>query len=425
MEAAQASRLKRSKFGTIFFRIAAVLPLSLLALSGPSCKRASIPTRAKPDENHVVSSQSKLLDPGSGSTTRDPKLEAVWAAFDRGDYASALRLTANARKRGASPAAILEMQAAIFKSTDYLDREIETLYRWTATAPSDPQPWLKLFYIFMDLGWRHEADLASKHCLDIAPENSRSHVARAVFYYRSASSELAIPYIAEARRRDPANPELAGLQQSILIKARHYAEAEVEARKSVAVSPQDTASQIALYHALAGKNKSSEAEALLRQIQQREPGNVEAAYELGGIAQKRGDPVEATRQFEKAAALDPGFNNVLWRLGRLYCQQGRASEGRKLLTTFETMDKNTADFETAQSRLRTRPDDAGIHFQLARYHLDADEFPQAIVELKQVLKLRPGDTAARKQLVSTLTRQGRLTEAREISGRSAAGLGLR
>lgn len=355
----------------------------------------------------------------------DPRLAAAKSALDRQDFAAAFRLTEAAAKRGAEKPAVLEMRAAIFKATDYLDKEIEALKFWTEAAPRDPRPWIKLFYIYLDLGWRQEADRASKQALVLAPSNSRSYVTRAIYYYRSEAPQLAIPSIKEARRLDPSNPNLANLQEVISIKARNFAEAEIDVRKTLALSPKNTAEQMNLYHALVGQNKIQEAEALAREIQLREPGNVETAYELGGLAEKRGDLVEATRQFEKAASLDSRFNNVLWRLGRIYSEQGRTADGRKLLMTFETLEKNTADYETALSRLRTRNESPDLHYQLAKYHIGAGEIPQAIVELRRVLQLRPGDPGARTSLIGALTRQGRVTEARQLDSPRSGPLGYR
>jgi Flp pilus assembly protein TadD len=349
----------------------------------------------------------------------DPRLNAAKEALMRRDFGAAFQFCKAAHKQGAAQPAILEMQAAIFKQTGYLDREIETLRQWTKTVPHEARPWIKLFYIYMDLGWRSEADQASRRALELAPKNARSHVTRAIFYYRSASPELGIAPIEEARRLDPNNTELANLHETILIQAKHFPEAEAQIRTTLISSPQKSLEQMTLVHALLGQNKTQEAETLLRDVQQREPDNVEAAYELGVRAQERGDLAEAKRQFEKVAALDSQFNNVLWRLGGIYRQEGRKEEGRKLLTTFETLDRNTIAYETAQNRLRTRPNNADIHYQLAKYHLAAQEIPQAIVELRRVLELRPEDAKARQDLRETLTRNGRLTEAKQVADTSS------
>ncbi len=375
-----------------FFR-----PRALLPLPGAPPPRASVES-----DNETAGADSRLAGARS--------------AFEQKDFAAALHLTEIARKKGAGESEVLDLRSAIFKATDYLDKEIETLRLWTQAAPRDPKPWIKLFYIYLDLGWRGDADRASKQAVTLASSSSRSQTARAIFYYRSASPELAIPFIAEARLRDPANPGLADLQESILIKARKFDAAEIEARKTLASTPQNTATELALAHALLGQNKNSDAETVLREIQRHDPTNVEAAYELGSLGETNGNVGEAERQFAAAAKLDPGFNNVLWRLGRIYCKQGHASEGRKLLLTFETMEKNTSDYETAQSRLRARPDDEAIHYQLAKHHLAAEEFPQAIVELRRVLELHPQEAAARSDLLHALNHQGRVTEARELAG---------
>src|SRR5206468_3780664 len=83
----------------------------------------------------------------------DPRLTAAKDALLHRDFSGAFRLCDAARKQGAASPDILEMQAAIFKETGYLDKEIEALKRWTTAAPREVRPWIKLFYIYMDLGW--------------------------------------------------------------------------------------------------------------------------------------------------------------------------------------------------------------------------------------------------------------------------------
>jgi Flp pilus assembly protein TadD len=133
------------------------------------------------------------------------------------------------------------------------------------------------------------------------------------------------------------------------------------------------------------------------------------------MAEKRGDLPEATRQLERAAAMDAQYSHVLWHLGRIYLRQGRTEEGQKLLKRFRKMDANTGAYETALLQLSGRPNDPALHYTIAGFHLAADELPQAVVELRRVLELKPGDARARQDLIAALRRQGRLSEARHLS----------
>jgi tetratricopeptide (TPR) repeat protein len=351
--------------------------------------------------------------------TGDPRLNGAREALVRRDFVTALQRAEAARKQGVPLPDLLEFKADLFKETNYLDKEVATLRQWTAAAPRDHHPWLKLFHIYLDLGWRHEAGKASDRVLQLAPNDPRSLVTRALLYYRSKDPTLGLASIEAAERLNPANREFVSLHATILLKALRFAEAEAEMRRSLTQDLSRSADRLVLAQALLGQRKLVEAAAALRQVQQQEPDSAEAAYGLGIIAQKQGDLPEATRQFQRAAARDAQYSNVLWQLGRLYIQQGRGEEGRKMVRMYETLDANASAFETALSRLESRPDNADLHAQLAQSHLGADELPQAIVEFRRVLELRPNDARARQGLITALTRHGRVTEARRLASPSS------
>ena len=63
--------------------------------------------------------------------------------------------------------------------------------------------------------------------------------------------------------------------------------------------------------------------------------------------------------------------------------------------------------------LGARPQDPALHHRLAGFHLQSGELPQAVVELRRVLALRPDDRRAQQELAAALKRQGRFTEARQ------------
>lgn len=223
---------------------------------------------------------------------------------------------------------------------------------------------------------------------------------------------------------DPNDNEIAHLCATMLLKAARYREAEAALRAALARDAENTDCRLALAQSLLQQRQPQAAITHLRAVQQGDPSRVEAAYELGVLAAKQGDLAEAARQLERAVAADAGYSNVLWHLGRTYLRQGRTAEGRKLLAAFRQMDASTSAYETALARLAARPHDPDVHARLARLHLLADELPQAIVELRRVLELRPGDPTARRDLAAALKRQGRLTEAHRLTAAaSQAGRG--
>jgi superkiller protein 3 len=294
------------------------------------------------------------------------------------------------------------------------------LKQWAAAAPDDAHPWLKLFHIYLDLGWRAEAGQASQQALKLAPQEPRSQVARALFYYRSNDPAAGLPFIEQARRLDPTNANLANLHTTMLLKAARFADAEREARQLAERDPNSLPNRLLLAQALIGLDRLTEARALLQEVQARDPNSIEAAYQLGTLAQRQNDLPEAIRQFERVVQLEPQYASALFQLGQAYAQQGRREEGRRLQRQFQQLDQRTQEFETALARLEARPNDAGLHYRLAQERLAAGELPQAIVELRRVLELRPKDQAARRDLIAALRRHGRQTEAQQLEASGAA-----
>lgn len=345
----------------------------------------------------------------------DSRLQPARDALARQDYISVLRALETARSQGAPRAALLETQADLFKATGYLDREIATLRDWTKVRPTDHRPWIKLFHIYLDLGWRAEAREASDQAIRLKAEDPRSQITRALYYYRSNDAIQGVAAMEAARRLAPDKPEYANLQAALLVKAKRYAEADALLRGLLAQKPDSIPDSLLLAQVLIAQEKMPEAEATLQGILKQSPGNIDARYHLGLLAQKRGDFAAATRFMQQVVQQDRGYSNALFVLGRLYTRQGRVEEGRQLLQTYKTMEDNTGRFETLLSRLQTRANDPELHYQLAKQRLAAEELPQAIVELRRTLELRPKDRKARAELIAALKRHGRATEAQQLA----------
>src|SRR5207244_11416797 len=101
-----------------------------------------------------------------------PRLAGAVEALARRDYVTAFRRSEAARKEGVPLPALLEFQVELFRQTYYLDKEMAALRQWAAASPHDPRPWRKLFYIYLDMGWRREATNASERAMKLAPDDA-------------------------------------------------------------------------------------------------------------------------------------------------------------------------------------------------------------------------------------------------------------
>ena len=353
-------------------------------------------------------------------TPADARLVPARDALARQDYRAALRLCAQAQRQGTARPDALHVRSDIYKAADYLDKEIESLQQWRLSAPRVVEPCLKLFYIYLDLGWWREAQRESDAVLVLAWADPRAHIARALLFYQSTVPERGLAPAERARQIQPENLQFANIHATILLKCHRFAQAEAVARQALARDPARPENRLALGSALLGQNKDAEAGALYQEMWQQQPDSPEAAYELGVLAYKQNRAEDALRFLEPLARQDIGYSKTAWYLGNLYRKLGRAAEGNKLLQTYQTLNANDEDYEVALKRLRSHPDAADLHSKLAQMHADAAELPQAIVEWQRAQKLSPGDASIRKSLAQALRRHGRVAEAQQLAALPAS-----
>lgn len=350
----------------------------------------------------------------------DARLAGARTALSQRQYLLALSRCDQAQRLGAPVPAVEEVRAAIFRKTDYLDREIDSYQRWAAADPSSANPWLSLFYVFSDLSWKREADDASTQALRRAPENLRAHVARALFLNSYVGPQQALAEIGAALRAAPNDPALLNLRAITLLKQDRAREAEADLRAALIREPNKVSHLLPLAEALSRQGRDSEAADCLRRVQKQDPKDVASAYQLGLMADRRGNTAEALAQFERAAAINVQHDKLAWQLSRIYRQQGRLKESAALARMYGAMQRNTDALESLTSRLDARPGDLKLHWQLAMRYLAFEDYPRAIVELRAVDHFQPDDKDVRRALVIALTKAGRRTEAQAVRGAASA-----
>jgi predicted Zn-dependent protease len=178
---------------------------------------------------------------------------------------------------------------------------------------------------------------------------------------------------------------------------------------------------LVLAQALLSQKRPDEATEVLRALKRREPDNIGAAYQLGLLALEKNDLAEATAQMEFVTRRDAQYENALWHLVSLYRRQGRVQESRPLAALYGRMKRNAETFTATLSRMDERPGDLKTHWQMAGLRMGADEFPQAIVELRAILAVPARRSRRPPEPDHALNRSGRATEARQLAAAAAAG----
>jgi tetratricopeptide (TPR) repeat protein len=92
------------------------------------------------------------------------------------------------------------------------------------------------------------------------------------------------------------------------------------------------------------------ASAALQQALASRPNDAHCYYYLGEIKRLQNQLKEATQLYEKAVALDPGFADALFKLGRTYARLGRQDDALRILNRHREV--QTQQTESIDKRLQ-------------------------------------------------------------------------
>ena len=139
-------------------------------------------------------------------------------------------------------------------------------------------------------------------------------------------------------------------------------------------------------------------------------GQAASAYDQARAAFKAGDYAQALQLDQQALAQTPNDSDMHEFLALAYFAQGKYQQAAAPLyavlsvrpgwdwTTLSGMypdvDTYTAQLRALEAYVKTNPDSAQGHFVLAYQYLTQGHDPEAIAQLKEVVRLQPGDTVS-------------------------------
>lgn len=177
------------------------------------------------------------------------------------------------------------------------------------------------------------------------------------------------------------------------------------------------------------EGKLAEAEAIYRELLERQSKDAELLHLLGALCQQKGASVEAITCFEKALAQTPDAVDTLFNLGAVLHRLGKyeaaADAYRRVLTLApEDIDSNLnlgdtllllGRLDEAAAVYRTflakRPENAGAHYNLGLALMRAGRCGEAVAAYEAALERRPDFVEARTNLAATLLELGEIEKA--------------
>jgi tetratricopeptide (TPR) repeat protein len=361
----------------------------------------------------------------SAETTKaDALLQSAQQALKAGKSAAAVADLERAAQTAPHDPRPYQRLGAIFRQAGYLDREIDALENALRRAPSDADSALRLAEIYIDLVWFDKGRQKVVQAELARPNDPRLFVLLATQAYmrfqypqmeRAAVEGLKrwpkdivlITLLSEANRLQGRLPEAEGLLKQI---------------QTIATEPRaKTANWTGLARLLLSDKwktpRYAEAERAARAALQITPGDVDAHYWLGRALQLQGRSKEAIAQYETVLRQDPQLEQVAFFLGGLYLRAGdkaKQAEGERLLAAYRRQIAQEERYRDARDAVWQHPERPDTHLKMGQEYLSTGQLPQAVVELRQALRMRPNDPRARKLLIQALERSGRLTEAKQL-----------
>ena len=236
-----------------------------------------------------------------------------------------------------------------------------------------------------------------------------------------------------ARAADP-DPWRTGLRSALDLPEQ---QARLGALRALASSAQIDAlppvSLVLLGSALVDAGGPEVAERILRQAQQRHPGDLELNYHLALCLEKLARREEAIRYYTAARAIRPETGHDLAHALDLTGQwpdavaifqdltRLRPDNGRHLMCLGQTLKKRGRSREAAvvleaaiaalRELIRQRPDDDWAHANLGSAFSSVGKLDEALAEHRESIRLRPDEASHYRSLAEALVAGGKPDEA--------------
>ena len=291
---------------------------------------------------------------------------------------------------------VAEAEAAMEKK-DWAAAERE-LRDVVAKDAKNYRAWFDLGFVFSETGRRPEAIGAYRKSVAAKPDVFESNLNLGMLLTASGSAE-AETFLRAATRLKPSEKPEQGLARAWgvlgdVLKEKNPAEAVVAYGEAAKLDPKDSRPHLAAASVLEGQGNLSAAEAEFLKVRELEPGSEEALEGLARVFSRDKRWAEAEAVLRKFLQQKPASTAIRVQLGRVLLAQGRKDEG---MAELEAVVK---DF----------PDPAAER-ELAGLYLEAKQYEPAAMHYRHLLARDPKNAELHHALGIALTAQGKFAEA--------------
>jgi Flp pilus assembly protein TadD len=286
------------------------------------------------------------------------------------------------------------------KSGDYKEAR-KHLEEAVALNPNDYNPRVNLGLVLAELNDPAGAKIQLEKALALGSDDPQIHfelakVLRTLGDTKRAHQQFALyqEKLTQGSARDLAATKAAEATQAI--RAGDNRKAASLYRQACAVEPQNARLAYELALALDNLDDRAGERAALEQAIQADPHFVPAQYQLGYMDLHAGDNAGAERQFRLAVEENSDSAQAWTALAAALGAESRFEEARKAVATALRLDPSSA---------------AALNYLLGGSLYAAGHLEEAVVPLKEAVRLNPGELQAHLLLGAVLAQLGRNQEA--------------
>ena len=234
-----------------------------------------------------------------------------------------------------------------------------------------------------------------EHYLTMEPRDGPAWHALGSIYFETARFEKAVSPLQMAVKHNADNYDDLVMLGKALFKLGKYAVALEPLRSAHRTRPGNIEVMELLAKCYRNEADTTGLIGILRQWLAADPTAYDVCMEIGDLAFAVGKAEQAVADYRKAAGIHPAKAAPYMRLARVFRTKGEKDNWFKSLT----------------AALERAPRDPGIHFDLARYFLDAGKARKAETHLKETIALSSAHAEARLEYGKMLLEREEYAEA--------------
>lgn len=314
--------------------------------------------------------------------------------------------------------------ARLYQDAGYTDLEMQALQHLVSLHSPDPNVYLRLVQIYLELHWLAPIPTLLSRASVLAPADPRVRYLQSRYLFQVGHTMQAIQLLRKLFAQSPENEDVVVDLASYLTAADKISEAEQVIREALQNYPASARLQLLLAYTLervANPLQAPEALSLAQSglqtaaAQGRTDLLAEAYYRLGKAYLLLNRLQDALAAFQKSFSNNPAFEDVAFQLGHLELRFGKRGGGMQHILFYEAIKNNSINYGTARDLVKSHLSDPNAHLRMALWYMRLGTYADAVVEYKEALRLRPKDATIVRGLRDALLAMGRRTEAQQLA----------